>query len=205
MPLSVLTAATSLRLTTLETVKAALHVTGVEQDAYLLRQIDVASARIADFVGQPLGQETVEETFHLPAPTPLLILTRRWATDIASVTANGQVQQESDWTLEAAAGLLRRASVSACWPAGTATVAYTTGWTLPGADERDLPAELEEAAIELVRRAWLSRDRDPGIRSETIQDVGAWSYLDVDRSVGVSGLPVDVERGLVRYRTVALR
>ena len=156
--LTVTTAATNKKLTTLIQVKTELGVSGGGDDAWLNGQIDVASRLVCNYlnVGEAedgsitLAQETLSEvidrrgTYPWPygtTPQPLvppkkdqIILSRRPVASISSITSGDTTLTSSDYTLKKAAGLIERVSESlpSQWEADVITIAYVAGWVLPG-------------------------------------------------------------------------
>lgn len=56
---------------------------------------------------------------------------------------------------------------------------FADDYVLPGADGRTLPYDIEAATVELVRRAYHAKGRDPGMRSSHVEGVATVSYFDV--------------------------
>jgi hypothetical protein len=81
------------------------------------------------------------------------------------------------------------------WPAGRTTIRYTAGYTLDGA-QRNVPPDLERACIIIVKALFHARDRDPALRSETLEDVGSFAW-----STGMSrAIPPDAAAILAGFR-----
>lgn len=225
---SVATPAGSTALTTLAAVKRELKIDKRGDDAWLLAQIDSASATICKYLGieqaddgtRTLGRETIVETIDrrsrqtwsagLAGAVPpgrdadtIVVLARRPVVAIASITENGTAVDAADYLLAAAPGVVRRLSsaLPAAWPRALIGVTYTAGWLLPGDEGSNLPADIEEAAIITVKAAWFGRTRDPAVKSENIQGV-----RQVDYFFGVPGqdgpLPDDALKKLQFDRNI---
>lgn len=201
--LTVITPASGTALTTVETVKAGLDLTGADDDAWLADTIDRVSDRITGWCGRVFGQETVRETFRLHRPLPSLILSRWPVASIASAVEDGAPLSPDAFEISASDGILYRLNAKGrylSWPPATVAVEYTAGWLLPGQAGRNMPGDIEQAAIDLVTRAYRARGRDPALRSEDVPDVYAASYFDAAKSFD-NGLPPDLASALARYRT----
>ena len=94
--ISVLVPATSSRLTTLDAVKRELSIAGTSEDARLLAYVDQASAVISDYLGRPLGQETVRETLRLSASSETIMLSRWPVVSVSSVVEDGATLVATD-------------------------------------------------------------------------------------------------------------
>jgi hypothetical protein len=127
----------------------------------------------------------------LLAHYPVVSVTQVWVWD----------QPVTDWQLEPSRewpgyyrGLLWR---PAGWPAPVdgmpnVRVDYQAGWVLPKDPGRDLPADVEQAAIDLVVAAYRLRDK-LGVRSETYEGL----------SIQLDWWPLHVRQILDRYRRIA--
>lgn len=200
MPLTVAEPAASTRLTTLDAAKAELNLLGSDQDAYLAGLIDQASAIVASRCSRVFAAETVGETFRVLRPYEALVLSRWPVIDIVSVQVDGQAQDLA-WIAHEPGGLLYRLAADlrcACWAPGRVAVVYRAGYVLPGNDGRTLPHDVERAAVMLVRSMWHARGRDPAMRSDTVEGIGAITYFDG----GASGFSPEVESLLAPYRSV---
>jgi hypothetical protein len=80
---------------------------------------------------------------------------------------------------------------------GVVVITYTTGWVLPGAVGRDLPADIEAECIGMVRSAYESDGRDLTVVSETQEGVGQVRFADF----GAAGMTVNTA-ALAGYEAV---
>ncbi len=69
---------------------------------------------------------------------------------------------------------------------------------LPGESGRTLPHDVERAALTLAKGNCCARNRDPLIRSETVEGAGSTDYF----AGTVSDLPPEVEALLTPYRNL---
>ncbi|HEV7458228.1 MAG TPA: hypothetical protein VGN96_15765 [Roseococcus sp.] len=211
MALVVLTAATVRELTTLAAVKARLDVHGFEDDPFLnaeiKRQTGVALSYLrvqeAQDGSRTLARETLREDVWPEPGTHRIRLSRTPVAAVVSVIEAGATLSADDFAIDAPSGVLRRLSADAprCWQGAKVVVEYEAGWLLPGVASPlapNLPAEIETAVIEMVKAAREARGRDPMLRSESVQGVGAVSYLDPAR--GAEDMPPQAAALLAPYR-----
>lgn len=131
-----------------------------------------------------------------------LLLPWRPAVSITAITEAGVVLTESTDFRLLPGGMVERLRdghrVHWCW--GEIVVEFDTGYELPD----DVPDDLEQAAIEQVKFWYLSKARDPSLRSYQVPDVfqASFSVAGGD-SIGEIGLLVSVERALTPYRNWA--
>lgn len=195
---TVTAAAATSQLTTLTNAKGDLGVTGSADDSFIGRLIDRASGLIARHCGRTLGLETVAEVFRhgytgpgsvypLVAPygTPIgqraapVVLSRRPVVAVSGVTDSaGATVDPTYYELDPAAGLLWRLSGTnrIPWAFSLLTVTYQAGWKLPNDAAANMPADLEDACLSLVRQAYFSRGSDPSIAMELQEGVGRVNY-----------------------------
>lgn len=192
--LTILTPASSRDLSTLDSVKATLGVTGSAQDVALLTLLRQASDAITRHVGQPFARERVQQTEYLSGGGSI-ILERSLAVTIETVTFGETTLDAGTYSLEG--GILRPwlfGWQSAPWW-GAAVITYSAGYELLG----ELPYDVERAAL-LTCAGWYgSRGRDPLIRSETAEGVGTITYATTP-AAGVGALPAEALALLAPYR-----
>lgn len=168
-------------------------------DTRLKRYITQASEAIATFTRRVWRQETVTETFYSPyfmgnwgswgwgwgwrwspyrrsdgKPNPL-VLQRYPVSSITSVVVDGTALDPTDYLLDGAKGLLYRwdpdGSVAMAWGAQTVAITYVAGYQLA-----DVPPDVQQACMTMIRQRYFSRDRDPYLRSRNVPDVQEESY-----------------------------
>jgi hypothetical protein len=220
--LTVNTAAASTALTTLDAVKTELGITGTADDAWLQSQIDVASTLCCAYLGvvmatdgsMRLGRETLTETIRLNRGERRrrfdvrrrdLMLSRWPVVQVNSVTIDGTALLGDEYEVDGASGVLLRlgGGQPSHWVGNTVEVRYEAGWLLPGQPGRNLPNDIEDAAIGLVKVQWYSRTRNPLVKAESVPGV-----VDVQYRVGATGtngaLPPEVTAKLDPYRCPAI-
>lgn len=204
MSLVVTTPALTTALTTLATVKSELLITETTEDEYLQRQIDSASALICAYLCVPLaddgtvtlGREVLLET--ATAFNGEFRTARNPIFAVASVTDDGgTLIDPTDYTF----GYARIKSADESWTNSSFEVAYTAGWLLPNDTGRNLPVEIEDACIAMVKAARFARSRDTSLRSENILE-GLYSYTLFDPEKMSFAIAPDVAAKIDRYRNV---
>jgi hypothetical protein len=202
MALTIIEPAVETKLTTVAAVKAELQVSTGADDAYLTTLIDQASDAIRAWCKRAFAVETVREIIRPAAPGRPLMLSRWPVIEIISSTVNGTVEDVVNFEAEDSGQLLwlDSSGYRTSWPSGRIVVEYRAGYVLPGRPGRTLPNDIERAAISLVKGSWFARNRDPMIRSESVEGAGSTDYF----SGTVSRLPPDVESLLSPYRNVTL-
>lgn len=183
MMLTVVEEALSYDLTTLDTAKAELQITGSADDAAIMRLIRQASAACARACGRPhFARELYEQSVEYCDPADFgggaVILDRDLEAEIVSVAVNGEALAAGNWRLEH--GILRRVFPAYAW--GAVTVRYFAGFELLGT----LPDDIERACL-VTMRAWhMGRDRDPAIRVAQTEGVGSTTYGTAATAGGVT-------------------
>jgi hypothetical protein len=181
----------------LTTVKAAideLDLSDESQNERLERLIKRASAKIRSMTNRVYGEERVTESVRGYGRTQLL-LERTPLVEIHEVTYDSNVLTDSEihdrnagvlyrstgwiWT----AGLLPDSAGVTRFPAPSSEepryiVDYTAGYVLPSfpssftlnADSVDLPEDVEDFCLMLVKMLYFARATDPSLQSERIGD-----------------------------------
>jgi hypothetical protein len=207
------------KLTTVERVKLELGITDTDSDALLGFKIDEASSDIELHIPRKLSRVTLTETFWHAADArwngsarcspglEFLKLHRVPVAEIVSVTLDGAAIDSSGYRMDSEQGLLYRLDGSACpgwWSwSRDIVIVHKAGFLLPGEQNRDLPAALESAAIELIASFWASRGRDPMVRAE--ENVGVSRFEYWVGAVGDAGdLPPSVMSKILPFRIPVL-
>ena len=227
---SVVTKAKTTALTTLPAVKLALGVSDSADDKWLQTQIDLASIAICNYLGvemaedgsRTLGRETVTETFDRRSRYPYIqpfgvvvprreadstiVLAKRPVVSIGSIAENGTAVDPADYELFATTGVVKRLSsyLLAAWPCTIVTVTYTAGWLLPGDENRNLPVDIEQAAITYVQAQVGARKRDPNVKSVNIPGVRQVDYFYGTPGLDDQMLPIAARAMLNPYRSMSL-
>lgn len=178
---TVSTAAASRALLTTAEAKAALGITGSDQDtaidALVLRISDMIAAECAvpsDGVAVPtLLSETIAETLRNDTAPEYLVLSRRPVSSITSVVEDGEtLTVATDVEADRGAGILTRLDASdepIRWAAGKIVVTYVAGYST-------VPAGLKLAAESVLREQWSAATRDPLLKGETVEGIGRFEY-----------------------------
>jgi hypothetical protein len=186
-------------LTTLESLKIILGISGSAEDATLTLLIKQAGSVIEGHCARPFGRHDEVFSRFLDRPQLRLVLPVRPVASVVSVMVGDAEIAAADYALESSgSGLLRR--VGGLWPQGVdISVSYSAGWVLPGVDGRDLPEAVERACIALVRLWRAESGLNPLLKSTSAEGVGTDTFW-----VGglPGGLPPEVESSLAAFRVV---
>jgi hypothetical protein len=207
-------------LTTADNVRALIG-SPTADDALITTLIDRASANMARYCRLASDTTGAMPTFALEAckatwaptgfssiyPYPRrdepdrLILPWRKPIAMTALTEDGTTLVASaDYRLMPG-GILERLDASSgapkLWSQGVIVATFNSGFSLPS----DAPPDLEQACIDQVKFWYLTRKRDPSLRSEQVPDIyqAAYSVAGGD-SIGESGLLVSVEGALAPYK-----
>lgn len=173
---------------TLAQVKEWLGITGAADDALLTRMLDAATASMERYMARTILSASYTET-RSGTGGNALTLRNRPISAVSSVTVNGTAWAASDGrstgyvfdgeTLFAIGNIFARASQNV-------VVTYTAGYAT-------VPADLEQACIELVGAKYKERDRI-GIQSKGLAGESI-SYI-------VKEFPDSVMAAMAQYRNV---
>jgi len=205
MAITINSSASDTDFTTLETVKEELGISSTDDDSLLADLIMQAGDEIRYETGRKFAKETVTETITGDGGTRL-VLARVPLKSIAFIEDDGSSVASTSYEIEdAEAGFVFRENG---WTDGrqiargithqrptrhgsfNIEVKYTAGYAMPGSTGRDLPHDLERAAVDLVKQSYLRRRGDP---SATQEIIGA---AQLQRE---TGRPESVNRTLVRW------
>ena len=214
--LTIVTPASSINLTTLQRFKDDLGTTLTSDDAYITSLITGYSAAAASFCRRNFGLAAYSETFRPPpasggysgwAPRPLSLSAFPVAASPSLVVvANGvTLAAGTDYELDAPSGMLTRLDANGNetgWPRQLITVSYSAGWNLPGDSLPNLPADIERAVLLMVRCAYLSRNRDPLLKTYQLPDVETASFGMI--GLGSADLLPEAESLLAPWRLPVL-
>lgn len=205
-------------LTLPATVATELAGGVLSSDARLPRLIAVASAAIASYLDRGQLHYSAAITEKVKAfGRPRLVLDVTPIVAITSITLDdGTVVASTDYTIEnARAGFLyRRAGwastglVRGGLPPGndpapgteesSITVVYGGGWVCPAqSGTRNLPYDIEEAALQTAVALYRGNGRDPSVSSEALGDYSV-SYRGEVNPAGI--IPPNVIAMLDKYR-----
>lgn len=191
------TPADSYDLVRLADVRDALGIAESGEDEQLARWISQASGAVARYCNRVLAQETVTETFRLSTVQETLLLSRYPVSSVVSVAEFDTVLDPADYEVNTTSGVLTRLSSDepAYWSAGKITVSYVAGYALD-----DVPDDIQRAVTMLVSQYRFGNDRDPQLRSDTVDGVGSSSFFD---GLETGGLSPEVRGLLAEHRKPA--
>jgi hypothetical protein len=183
--LTVLSAATNTKLTTLETVKEELGITHMDSDIKLLRIIQEASDAVFRFCDRMFALQSYRETIRgyggntiTLSVTPVKIVTSVLSSNspVLDYTLEdpdaGFLYRQAGWEWTAVVGWGLERYFRPGSEAPSFVVEYQAGYVMPGdAGIPSLPKDIERACIDTVR-AWhnLGR-RDPTIQQKRVGDL----------------------------------
>lgn len=193
-------------LTSVARVKLEHDITVETYDNLIEAKIKEAGSDIQAYLRFVVARESVRETFRPDGEggyAAFLLLNRTPVASIASVTVDDVVLETSEYEVDAKAGILHRLDLSGypCpWEAcKSIIIEYTGGYALPDDTASDLEPAIEAGCLELVSQFWLSRGRDPLIRSEEVPGVMSVQYWV--GAVGEAGqLPPSVISKIAPFR-----
>lgn len=196
--LTIVTPAETTDLTTLAAVKSELGLTTADHDAQLADYISQVSTSVNSYCNRVFARETVAETFRPDCRLNHLVLSRFPVSAISSIVENGVELVVSDYELDADLGIARRlvSDSKSTWPSGKIIVTYAGGYLLPGDVGRDLPEDIERAAIMLAAQAFSSAGIDATVKRETVEGIGSTERFPLS----ASGMSPEAEALLSRYR-----
>ncbi len=213
---SVITAANSVDLTTLEVVKDDLEIKGGADDAYLRRVIRRSSVSAANYCNRVFGLASYEDLFRLDrgyqlgrfingARNPLMLV--NWplvavGSIVVGVGADAVTLETTDFEVDAKKGFIFRLNTAGNprdWPATLVTVPYTAGYVLPNdPGTTTLPEDISDAVGRMVSARWNRRRTDPMVQEKTIFGVSSTRFFSGKGEMG--NMPQDVEDILSNYR-----
>lgn len=193
--LEIISPAASGDLTTLAIAKRELGVAEAAQDARIADLIREASDLVAQWCNRSgFGRETLRQTERLASPVDVLVLQRDLGVAVTTVTEDGVALAAGEYERGGVLLYRLRGDVRVPWGARMVVVEYQAGFVLPD----DAPPALERACLDLLAGLWHGQGRDPAVRNETTEGVGAVGYFEPR----VDTLPISADRlaALERYR-----
>jgi hypothetical protein len=183
-------------LTTPETVFPLLAGAGEADRAEVERLIKAASSRIETFCGRSFGLADRVDEHEVCFPQKHLHLRHYPVVTVENFTFNDGPPC-LNWRLQRSAGLISPLA-DGRWPPGDYTITYRAGFVLPDQPNSNLPPDLEDAALELVRILWLGRDRDPHLKALEIPEVERREFWIGPQ--GARSLPSEIAQRVEPYR-----
>lgn len=183
-------------------------------DARLDALIEGACAFVENWCNRrgEMFYEVVSETFRLNQPASNLYLSRSPVVSVTSVSDGDTALATTDWEidydtgrlarLDGANGLQKWGGLVSAIPF-RATVMYGAGYFADDDTGGNVPADLRDGTLALIRSNWFSLDRDPFTRSEEVPGVATISY-GFGAAAQNNGMPPDAEALLAPYRRLAL-
>lgn len=203
MTVSIVTAAESGNLLSLQSVKDYLKITDDSQDASLSALITRASSDFVRYLGRPLALQVYRERQKIHGRAPGINLSRGPLAAIQSIKVDGKdwsgpldecdVDREHARVLSTA--FLKPLGLGGAW-CWTVEVVYTAGYLLPAAEAPEggsallpmavqaLPASIAGGCLTTIQMLLSGEGRDPLLQSESVQGVGNTSWQTLDASVG---------------------
>jgi hypothetical protein len=191
-------------------------------DASLQRIITAASKAVASYLGYP-----VERLFDAAAQTVagqgsryLFLKGVGKLQQVLSITIDGVLLAASEYEIDNAQ-FARIRRLNGPWPftgltsggvaddplraedTGDILVVYLAGWITPGqvalqaADVVELPADIEQAALEVITAMWRRKGKDRGVASQSLGS-GSITYRETD----VGPIPRSARALLAPYRRI---
>ena len=193
--LEILSPAATSDLTTLAIAKRELGVADATHDARIADLIREASDLVAPWCNRAgFGRETLRQTERLASPADALVLQRDLGVAVTTVTEDGLALSAADYERVGVLLYRLRDGVRVAWTARTVVIEYQAGFVLPD----EAPPALERACLDLLAGLWHGQGRDPAVRNETTEGVGAVGYFE--HRPGTLPLAVDRLAALERYR-----
>lgn len=228
--ITVLNTSTSERLATISDIQAELSTTSTNE-SLLGRLIDRASARASAYCGQPLTVQRYQAKLpsyggvrlQLPHRNIRTVFFVRDGTDTGQEAVSstgyrinakaGQLERDEGWNWSAqfdhsivsepiAGNEYRRWLVeySAGYIPADGKDSGST-WDGTTSTASNVPLDLGDAAIGLVRRSWFSRSRDLSVSSERVGELSV-TYRDPGSSEASGGVPAEVKDLLAPYVSI---
>jgi hypothetical protein len=183
---------------------AAGEVGANASDPALQRIITAASKAVASYLGYPIEWLFDAAAQSVPGNGSRYLFLRAVGNlqQIFSITVGGALLAPSEYAIDDAQ-FARIRRVNGLWPftgrtsggvaddplraedTGDIVVSYAAGWVTPGqvanqeADTVQLPADIEQAALEVITAMWRRRGLDQGVAARSLGD-GSVTYRDAD-------------------------
>jgi hypothetical protein len=188
-------------------VAAGLHPDDDSKDALLSPLNNYVAALItkackvarAGAIPPTLRDEVVTETFVNKSLQKYLVLARRPVILIMSITQTGSSLASTDYISDDAAGIIYKnggdfyaEGIGHCgyWPSGNTVIQYNAGY-------EEVPDDLKYAAMKFINAEYSKGDRDPSLKSLTIQGVSSREWWVSEQPV-TSVIPSEVMDILIR-------
>lgn len=173
--LEILSPAAISDLTTLAIAKRELGVADATQDARIADLIREASDLVAQWCNRSgFGREMLRQTARLVSPVDVIVLHRDLGVTITTVAEDGVALSADEYERGGVLLYRLREGTRVPWTGRLVVVEYQAGFLLPD----EAPPALERACLDLLAGLWHGQGRDPAVRSETTEGVGAVGYFE---------------------------
>lgn len=201
--------ATNRRLARLDVFKMGPKTIDGAQDEYLDYLRDVASQAFESACNRTFARETIQDVFRIDHRRfdrdvnrdHELVLSRRPVASITSVADWTGTLDPSLYEVDAEAGILYRlwncgdgTFARVPWCSRSVTVVYVAGYILPDDASANLPVDIQDAVITIMRQRFKGKDRDPALRSQSDSAIGNQSFW--------LGIPPDVQATINKYADI---
>ena len=206
---TVTSAATSRQLIEVSFARDMLGLSVTEiSDAKLFELIDGASAEVEQWCNRRLILETVSEQWRPTRPQGSLWLNRFPVSSITSITEDDDdALTATYWELDYDTGELWRLDGSDnrdTWDADKIVVVYSAGYVPADDTGTNIPFDLRDGTLELIKSRWFGLERDPYERSVEVPGLATIQYGFGSAARTTSGMPPEAERLLTSYRRIAI-
>jgi len=200
MAITVTVPPSTTKLIALADLKAILGITDGASDPLLGNIIQRGSDAIARFCNRVFAQRTIIETLPGPGGQPLKLKFSPVVT-LTSIAFGETVDSDTCTLTEPDAGIVfREAGWAYTGHQYSYTATYAHGYNLPDMAGTDtLPHDVQQAALELCKRMWLARQRDPAVTMESVPDVYTVQYGAKNGS-SLGAIPPNVQELLLPYK-----
>lgn len=203
MAITVITPASSQKLTTVADVKEVLGITVATDDVLIGKMIDRVSRAIETFTRRFFAQQTISETLSMLDVTQFMLLSRFPIVTVTEIKLLTEVIDPTTFSVDEPkqGKIFKKDFWTTTGNRFDYTVTYTHGFVLSsfGAGTPDLPLDIEQAAIQAVKEVFQSRQREVSLKGESVPDVYAATYGEGSSANISSGLSSDVKDMLKPY------
>lgn len=186
-------------LASLSDLKYDLEITDTSQDLYLTKLLKYSSDLIEKYCNTQFGVRELSQKFRCVENKGFLITKHYPVAKILSIVADGVVLTLNDYELQAESGMIFRLSSNgsySCWNAQVVDVSYKCGYNTPDAtadqDAQSLPMDIQRVCLDIASSQYYDRQRDPSLRSVSVQDVESRTFFDRNQSNFLTDLAKEI-------------
>lgn len=207
MAITITSAAESKLLTTVSNFKELIGKSDSVDDTLLGKIITRASEAVVSYCGREFAKQTYTETMKGDG-SPFLKMSRIPIVSVTSVSYQGVAVTASDYVVnEPEQGVITNLN-SYWYYTGYKydySVVYVAGYVLPTftSGTPNLPADIEQAVLEVAKIMWFSRKDDLSVTQENVPEVYSVSYggrYSVGRLMMENPMIKDLLGGYVLYK-----